>query len=129
MRIGVVVNPIAGMGGRVGLKGTDGKVAEARDRGAERRAPERAVDALSALYDRSPDSELLTYGGEMGAEEARAAGFDPEIVGEPGEKETSAADTREAVRRLIARRRRPAPVRRRGRNRRGRGRDAGRVRG
>ncbi|MFH5798821.1 ATP-NAD kinase family protein [Haladaptatus sp. CMAA 1911] len=102
MRIGVVVNPIAGMGGRVGLKGTDGKVAEARDRGAEQRAPERAVDALSALYDRSPDVELLTYGGEMGAEEARAAGFDPEIVGEPGKGDTSAADTREAVRKLVA---------------------------
>ncbi|EFW93053.1 ATP-NAD kinase [Haladaptatus paucihalophilus DX253] len=102
MRIGVVVNPIAGMGGRVGLKGTDGKVAEARERGAERRAPDRAVAALSALYDRAPDSELLTYAGEMGAEEALAAGFDPEIVGEPGEEETSAADTREAVRRLVA---------------------------
>jgi predicted polyphosphate/ATP-dependent NAD kinase len=102
MRIGVVVNPIAGMGGRVGLKGTDGKVAEARDRGAEQRAPERAVDALSALYERTPEAEVLTYGGEMGVEEARAAGFDPETVGEPGEEETSAADTREAVRRLIA---------------------------
>ncbi|MFC4549187.1 N-acetylglucosamine-1-phosphate uridyltransferase, partial [Halorussus sp. GCM10023401] len=51
-RIGVVVNPIAGMGGRVGLKGTDGKVAEARERGAEPRAPERADDALAALRSR-----------------------------------------------------------------------------
>ncbi|WP_458188273.1 ATP-NAD kinase family protein [Haladaptatus sp. NG-WS-4] len=101
MRIGVVVNPIAGMGGRVGLKGTDGKVAEARERGASPRAPERAIDALSALHERAPDTELLTYGGEMGAEEASAAGFDPEIVGEPDDDETTAADTRDAVRALV----------------------------
>ncbi|MFC6768318.1 N-acetylglucosamine-1-phosphate uridyltransferase, partial [Natrinema soli] len=43
--IGVVVNPIAGMGGRVGLKGTDGNVEEARRRGAEPRAPDRAREA------------------------------------------------------------------------------------
>ncbi|MCO8245102.1 ATP-NAD kinase family protein [Haladaptatus sp. AB643] len=107
MRIGVVVNPIAGMGGRVGLKGTDGMVTEARERGAEQRAPARAIDALSALYERAPGTKLLTYGGEMGANEAREAGFDPEVVGEPeGEntntKETSASDTREAVHRLIS---------------------------
>ncbi|WP_049970648.1 ATP-NAD kinase family protein [Haladaptatus cibarius] len=102
MRIGVVVNPIAGMGGRVGLKGTDGKVAEARERGAEQRAPDRAETALSALKERSPAAEILTYAGEMGAEEARRAGFDPEIVGRPSKNETSAEDTREAVRCLAA---------------------------
>ncbi|WP_433624523.1 ATP-NAD kinase family protein [Halomicrococcus sp. NG-SE-24] len=102
MRIGVVVNPIAGMGGRVGLKGTDDRVEEARERGAERRAPDRAVAALEALRERARDVELLTYGGEMGAAEARAAGFDPVVVGEPAEDETTAADTREAVRRLLA---------------------------
>ena len=42
--IGLVVNPIAGMGGRVGLKGTDGLLDEARRRGAEPRAPSRTVD-------------------------------------------------------------------------------------
>ncbi|WP_458205307.1 ATP-NAD kinase family protein [Haladaptatus sp. NG-SE-30] len=101
MRIGVVVNPIAGMGGRVGLKGTDGKVAEARERGAKQRAPERAVAALAALEERAPDTEILTYGSEMGVEEARAAGFDPEVVGEPSGDETTAEDTREAVRALV----------------------------
>ncbi len=104
MRVGVVVNPIAGMGGRVGLKGTDGKVAEARERGAEPRAPKRAVTALSALRERAPDAEILTYAGEMGADEARDAGFDPEVVGEPSGDETSAADTRDAVRQLVEQR-------------------------
>ncbi|WP_128475704.1 ATP-NAD kinase family protein [Halorussus pelagicus] len=108
--IGVVVNPIAGMGGRVGLKGTDGKVEAARERGAQPRAPERAVAALRALGERagrardaSDDAgiELLTYGGEMGEREAREAGFDPQVVGRAGE-DTAAADTREAVRRFVA---------------------------
>ncbi len=83
MRIGVVVNPIAGMGGRVGLKGTDGKVGEARARGAEPRAPDRARRALATLYDRSPDAELLVYDDPMGASLARAVGFDPVVVGGP----------------------------------------------
>ncbi len=100
-RIGFVVNPIAGMGGRVGLKGTDGRVAEARERGAEPRAPGRGVDALRALRERAPDARIVTWGGEMGAEEAREAGFDPEVIGEPAGGETSAGDTRVAVRALV----------------------------
>lgn len=102
-RIGVVVNPIAGMGGRVGLKGTDGKVAEARARGAEQRAPDRAQAALAALASAaSADLEVVSYGEPMGAAAARAAGFDPTVLGEPtlepGSKlTTAAADTRDAV--------------------------------
>jgi NAD+ kinase len=80
-RIGFVVNPIAGMGGPVGLKGTDGKVAEARRRGADPRARERARTALDALAGSGADVELLTYGAPMGEEVARAAGFDPVVVG------------------------------------------------
>ncbi|GAA0277295.1 ATP-NAD kinase family protein [Halobacterium noricense] len=101
--VGVVVNPIAGMGGRVGLKGTDGNVEAARERGAEQRAPDRARDALAALRERAPDTAILAYGGEMGADEARAAGFDSEVVGEPNYDETTAADTKDAVRAFVAR--------------------------
>ena len=101
-RLGFVVNPIAGMGGRVGLKGTDGKVEEARARGAEPRAPDRALAALERLHELDPDAELLTYGGVMGADPAREAGFEPTVVGEPSGEGTTAADTRRAVRDLVA---------------------------
>jgi NAD+ kinase len=105
-RIGFLVNPIAGMGGRVGLKGTDGQVAEARARGAEPRAPERGVAALRALADTGADVALLTYAGRMGAAEATEAadaGLDFEVVGEPADEggETTAADTRAAVRAFV----------------------------
>ncbi|MCL7417407.1 MAG: ATP-NAD kinase family protein, partial [Halalkalicoccus sp.] len=101
-RIGFVLNPIAGMGGRVGLKGTDGKLEEARKRGAEPRAPERGVTALEALGERLPDAEILTCGDPMGEAEVREAGFSPEVLYEP-EGETTAEDTREAVRRFVER--------------------------
>ena len=80
MRVGFLLNPIAGMGGRVGLKGTDGKLAEARERGAEPRAPDRARRALSTLHERDPTVELVTPPDPMGVAEARAAGFDPVVV-------------------------------------------------
>ncbi|MFC5970324.1 ATP-NAD kinase family protein [Halomarina salina] len=117
-RIGVVVNPVAGMGGRVGLKGTDGMVGEARARGAEPRAPDRAREALDALRTAAEGSgesvELLTWGGVMGESAAEAAGLDHEVLGSPsgeaGEREggrngdppeTSADDTRAAVRAMV----------------------------
>jgi predicted polyphosphate/ATP-dependent NAD kinase len=100
-RIGVVVNPIAGMGGRVGLKGTDNKVDEARRRGATPRSGERGVEALAHLRQQGVPVEILVYGGEMGEREARDAGFDPVVVGKPAGEETNSGDTREAVRAFV----------------------------
>ena len=97
MRIGLVVNPIAGMGGRVGLKGTDGKVDEARERGAEPRAPDRAARMLDRLASLADGIELLAAGEPMGAALARTAGFEPSVVSEPEGAETTAADTAAAV--------------------------------
>ncbi|WP_306057173.1 ATP-NAD kinase family protein [Natronococcus wangiae] len=110
--IGVVVNPIAGMGGRVGLKGTDGKVAEARQRGAEPRAPERARTALASLHRRVPDFTVYTAAGVMGEDAARDAGYEPEVVydpwsgsddppNDPADADTTAEDTRAAVRAFL----------------------------
>ncbi|MEZ0113535.1 putative polyphosphate/ATP-dependent NAD kinase [Catenulispora sp. EB89] len=101
MRVGLVVNPVAGVGGRVGLKGSDG--AEVQERafalGAVPRAAGRATLALAELRARRPDSVVLTVAGAMGEEAARAAGFAPEVVFAPGEP-TSAADTVAAARAL-----------------------------
>ncbi len=95
--IGVVVNPIAGMGGRVGLKGTDGKVDEARERGAEPRAPSRGRAALERIHELAPKTEILTCAAPMGEGIARDAGFEPTVVQSATATETTAADTRAAV--------------------------------
>ncbi len=97
MEIGLVVNPIAGMGGRVGLKGTDGKVEEARQLGAEPRAQDRGREALEAVKQYQAGCRIVTYSGEMGEDVSRSVGFNPVVVGEPASSETSARDTHDAV--------------------------------
>ena len=66
MIIGLLINPIAGMGGSVGLKGTDGVYEEALRRGAVPRANERAERALRELLPLKEDLTVLCAGGEMG---------------------------------------------------------------
>lgn len=95
LRIGLVVNPCAGLGGAVALKGSDGAevVAEALRRGAEPQAQARAARVLAAL---PADVEILTWGGAMGADSCRLAGRVCRVLGEPDDT-TAAADTRAAV--------------------------------
>ncbi|ELZ13160.1 ATP-NAD/AcoX kinase [Haloterrigena salina JCM 13891] len=95
--LGVVVNPIAGMGGRVGLKGTDGKLEEARRRGAEPRAPERAREALRSLHRRAPDVAVYTAAGVMGERAVRDAGYKPIVVYEPTADDADPADATVSV--------------------------------
>jgi len=71
-KLALIVNPIAGMGGRVGLKGTDGEAyLRALQLGARPVAPGRAVEFLRSL---SPDIRVLAPPGQMGEAEAREAG-------------------------------------------------------
>ncbi len=97
-RLGFIVNPIAGMGGRVGLKGTDGEeiLKLAIRLGAKPVAPERAKQMLRELRRLGVQCTLITYPREMGEFEARECGFDPVVVGEIGDR-TSAEDTRRAA--------------------------------
>jgi predicted polyphosphate/ATP-dependent NAD kinase len=103
-RIGFVVNPIAGMGGRVGLKGTDGVADQAAAAGATPTAPERARAFAEAVIkftadDPAPVFQWVTAGGEMGAGPLRSAGFPPariEVVDVPDPR-TTAQDTKRTV--------------------------------
>ncbi|KKF39166.1 N-acetylglucosamine-1-phosphate uridyltransferase [Halorubrum saccharovorum] len=83
MHVGFAVNPVAGMGGRVGLKGTDGKVAEAVARGAEPRAPDRARRALDRLAAIARETRVSTAADPMGERLVRDAGFETVRVIDP----------------------------------------------
>lgn len=102
-KIGLIVNPIAGMGGKVGLKGTDGAeiLARARALGAEAVSPDRARRALAPLRDLADRLTILTCPGEMGEDVARSVGLEPVIVSRPGEGETTARDTRRAASEIV----------------------------
>jgi predicted polyphosphate/ATP-dependent NAD kinase len=102
VKLGFIVNPIAGMGGRVGLKGTDGVLKEAIARGAKPIAAKRATEFLQKLKENVGDKavEILTCPEVMGAKEAKAANFSLQILPMNIGKETSAGDTKNAVKLL-----------------------------
>ncbi len=94
MKIGFLVNPVAGMGGSVGLKGTDGPeiLREAIARGARKVAPDKAVLALSIVKNSGLDIEFLTAEGEMGQAELKEAGLQGRVVAS-SPSESTGADT------------------------------------
>ncbi len=97
-RLGLIVNPVAGMGGRVGLKGSDGAetLRMARELGAIETSPGRATEALRHLAT-VKDVEIVTYPREMGEDEARTAGFAPRVIGKIIAGKTTSADTKAAA--------------------------------
>jgi predicted polyphosphate/ATP-dependent NAD kinase len=100
-RIGLLINPVAGMGGSVGLKGTDNSVAEARRRGAEPHAPDRAKIALELLAKRT-DLAVITCSGAMGEDTVERAGITGYRVAYHYTGESSSADTKKAVSTFLA---------------------------
>lgn len=74
-KLGLLINPVAGMGGSVGLKGTDHMVEEAIRRGAKPRANDRVRQALKELLEIKNELEIVTCPGDMGEDTAKSMGF------------------------------------------------------
>ena len=76
MRIGIVVNPDAGLGGRLGFKGSDGRAQEARDAGAVDRAGPRMQQCISKFKELLASSlnrmgvspTIVAWSGRMGGD-------------------------------------------------------------
>jgi len=103
LTVGLVVNPYAGIGGAIALKGSDG--ADIREKalkaGAERKAMQRAETALKILRNYQKQLDFVTCGGEMGANVLKSLGFSYQTVFNPNTQETSSDDTKQAVKAII----------------------------
>lgn len=103
-RLGLIVNPVAGLGGKVGLKGSDGVDVQqkARELGAEPQANVRAAQAMESLKAIQNELELVTAPGEMGEIVARESGFSTHVLGTIQPDLTSAADTVRFAREMLS---------------------------
>lgn len=91
--IGLIVNPVAGMGGSVGLKGTDGEMwSKALELGAQPVTPQRTHNVLAHIK-HTDDITFLSAPGKMGEEYISALNIPFSVIGTVGET-TSAADTK-----------------------------------
>ncbi|ASJ14509.1 ATP-NAD kinase family protein [Thermococcus radiotolerans] len=115
MRVGLIINPIAGMGGKVALKGTDGVVEEAIKRGARPIAADVARLFLHELsnYAEGKDVEFLTGPDGLGEEVLAEFDFPYEVIRHRDVRyrevlgvripDTDSDDTKELVKRMLGR--------------------------
>jgi predicted polyphosphate/ATP-dependent NAD kinase len=99
MKIGFIINPVAGMGGRVGLKGTDNLAELAARLGGK---PVSLIRAEQALHSIEEENELffLTCSGKMGENVLEKTRFKFEVIYVVPEK-TSAKDTKKAAQKML----------------------------
>lgn len=103
-KLGIIINPLAGIGGPLALKGSDGAaiVAKAKSQGAQLRAPGRAEQVLAALVEHQQHFQLFGFDGAMAADSANKLGLAISVVGSAASAETSSEDTYQAALKLKA---------------------------
>ncbi|MDG1551784.1 MAG: ATP-NAD kinase family protein [Candidatus Poseidoniaceae archaeon] len=106
MRVGVIVNPDAGLGGKLGFKGSDGRAEEARAAGAQDRAGPRMEQCLNKFTELLASSlnrakitpEIVTWSGRMGGTWLGENDFTS--IGNSPES-TTAGDTAKLIKELL----------------------------
>jgi predicted polyphosphate/ATP-dependent NAD kinase len=99
-KIGLIVNPIAGMGGSVGLKGTDGDIYQkALKMGARPITPTRIIEVLSHIKQKDK-MFVLVAPGKMGEDIIKGMSIDYEVIGKIGEI-TTAEDTKNLAKQML----------------------------
>jgi predicted polyphosphate/ATP-dependent NAD kinase len=101
LRMGLIINPVAGVGGTVALKGSDNVVEKALSLGAIPMANKRSQVALNELLSYQEQLEILTVNGQMGEDACRELGFDCQVVYHTeSDTPTCAQDSRNAAKML-----------------------------
>jgi len=97
MKIALIVNPLAGLGGPAGLKGSDSADTKsiARGRGVTSRIADRLQPVLNIIH--SCNIECITVPGLLGEHWCRKAGVVPQVLPMKVFEDTTAADTQAAV--------------------------------
>ena len=101
-KLGLIINPVAGVGGSVALKGSDGMAIHALALGAEPKANIRTQTALKVLQPYQDEITVYTVNNLMGEQAAKALGFHVNLVYKTDSDNTQAEDTEQAVAALLA---------------------------
>jgi predicted polyphosphate/ATP-dependent NAD kinase len=96
-RLGLIINPVAGVGGAVALKGSDGVVEQALALGAVPQAQNKTALALEQLLVLKDKLQILTVAGAMGADLLASLGFNFQVCYTPKSSQTTAEDTEQAA--------------------------------
>ena len=104
IKLGLIINPIAGMGGKVALKGTDGQavLAMAREKGAVPEANSKAERALRLLMPHREQIMIYTASGDMGESLCQKLELPYTVVHTQSQHETSPLDTMAAAKNIAA---------------------------
>ena len=102
--VGLVINPIAGVGGRIGLKGSDNatEIWSKLEQGEGKKvANQRAKRFLFSIDELKEDITFLCFSGEMGEHALERVGFNFEVIGKSSGNKTTREDTRKAAKLIL----------------------------
>lgn len=98
--LGLIVNPLAGLGGSVALKGSDGVAQLALEKGATPKSGLRTQTALNVLSQFKDQITIVTCPADMGENWVKPLGFNYELIDGISIADTHPDDTKRAAEKL-----------------------------